>query len=539
MEYETQKLTREELEREVAFLHKISTEINSTLDLEEICAIVQRTMADLFGFRHSLILLLDEDGKALSVVASRGYKEACGGAKVPMGAGVIGLAAQKRRILRVGNLGRRRAYAAAIRSEVERSGRAAELGEAPRLPGLPDVEAQIAIPLLIRDALVGVFSVECADIPVFSERDESRAGVVGNLAASAIHNALLYRRLARANEGLQRELTAVRAGGGRRVTIDDIVGESKAMKQAKALLRKVAASPSSTVLLTGENGTGKDLAAKAIHCQSDRADAPFMNITCSALPEALLESELFGHEKGAFTDARAQKKGLLELADGGTVFLDEIGEMSLVLQAKLLRFLEEKAFRRVGGTKDVRVELRIIAATNRDLKTMVKEGAFREDLYYRLRVLPVELPPLRQRTGDLALLLRLFLDQYKAEFRKNVASVSPEALAQLGRYPWPGNVRELKNAVERAVLLAEGPVLGPEDFAGLSPSGDGDGAVRLPAEGLSFEKVERELVASALERTSFNKSRAARLLGMDRDWVRYRASKYGLDRPSRPGRPRE
>jgi two-component system, NtrC family, response regulator AtoC len=539
MEYETQKLTREELEREVAFLHKISTEINSTLDLDEICAIVQRTMADLFGFRHSLILLLDEDGKALSVIASRGYKEPAAGAKVPIGAGVIGLAAQKRRILRVGNLGRRRAYAAAIRSEVERSDRAAELGEAPRLPGLPDVEAQIAIPLLIRDTLVGVFSVECADIPVFSERDESRAGVVGNLAASAIHNALLYRRLARANEGLQKELTAARAGSGRRVTIDDIVGESKAMKQAKALLRKVAASPSSTVLLTGENGTGKDLAAKAIHCQSDRADAPFMNITCSALPEALLESELFGHEKGAFTDARAQKKGLLELADGGTVFLDEIGEMSLVLQAKLLRFLEEKAFRRVGGTKDVRVDLRIVAATNRDLKTMVKEGAFREDLYYRLRVLPVELPPLRQRTGDLALLLRLFLDQYRAEFRKNVASVSPEAIAQLGEYPWPGNVRELKNAVERAVLLAEGPVLRPEDFSALSPSGDGDGAVRLPAEGLSFEKVERDLLAAALERTSFNKSRAARLLGMDRDWVRYRAAKYGLDRAGRAGRPRE
>jgi two-component system, NtrC family, response regulator AtoC len=539
MEYASQKLTREELEQEVAFLHRISSEINSTLDLDEICAIVQRTMSDLFGFRHSLILLLDEDGKSLTVVASRGYKELCGGAKVPLGAGVIGLAAQKRRILRVGNLGRRRAYAAAIRAEVERSGRAGELGDAPRLPGLPDVEAQIAIPLLIRDTLVGVFSVECSDTPLFSERDESRAGVVGNLAASAIHNALLYRRLARANEGLQKELTAARAGGGRRVTVDDIVGESKVMKHAKALLKKIAASPSSTVLITGENGTGKDLAAKAIHFESARSSAPFMNITCSALPEALLESELFGHEKGAFTDARAQKKGLLELADGGSVFLDEIGEMSLVLQAKLLRFLEEKTFRRVGGTKDVRVDLRIIAATNRDLKAMVKEGSFREDLYYRLRVLPVELPPLRQRGGDLPILLRLFLDQYRAEFRKNVSAASPAAVAQLGLYPWPGNVRELKNAVERAVLLAEGPVLGPDDFSALSAGGDVDGAVRLPAEGMSFEKVERDLVAAALERSAFNKSRAARLLGMDRDWIRYRASKYGLDRPARPGRPRD
>jgi transcriptional regulator with GAF, ATPase, and Fis domain len=539
MEYAPQKLTREELEQEVCFLHRISTEINSTLDLDEICSIVLRTMSDLFGFHHSLILLLDEDGKALTVAASRGYREAAAGAKVPMGAGVIGLVAQKRRILRVGNLGRRRAYAAAIRSEMERSGRSAELGATPRLPGLPNVEAQIAIPLLIRDTLVGVFSVECADVPVFSERDESRAGIVGNLAASAIHNAILYRRLARANEGLQQELTAVRAAKGGAVMVADIVGESKAMKQAKALLRKIAASPSSTVLITGENGTGKDLAAKAIHFESSRASAPFMNITCSALPEALLESELFGHEKGAFTDARAQKKGLLELADGGSVFLDEIGEMSLVLQAKLLRFLEEKAFRRVGGTKDVRVDVRIIAATNRDLKGMVKAGAFREDLYYRLRVLPVELPPLRQRAGDLALLVRLFLDLYRGEFRRNVAAVSPEALAQLGAYPWPGNVRELKNAVERAVLLAEGPVLGPDDFSALSAAAEGDAAVHLPADGLRFEAVERDLVAAALQRSGNNKSRAGRLLGMDRDWIRHRAAKYGLDRPSRPGRPRD
>jgi transcriptional regulator with GAF, ATPase, and Fis domain len=539
MEYAPQKLTREELEQEACFIHKISTEINSTLDLDEICAIVLRTMNEHFRFRHSLILLLDEDGKTLSVVASRGYKDAERGAKVPLGAGVIGLVAQKRRILRVGNLGRRRAYAATVRSQVERSGRAGELAEAPRLPGLPDVEAQIAIPLLIRDTLVGVFSVECADAPAFSERDESRAGIVGNLAASAIHNALLYRRLAAANAGLQKELTAVRASRGGAVGLDDIVGESRAMKQAKALIRKIATSPSSTVLITGENGTGKDLAAKAIHYLSSRASAPFMNITCSALPEALLESELFGHEKGAFTGAAGQKKGLFELAAGGSVFLDEIGEMSLVLQAKLLRFLEEKAFRRVGGTKDLRVDVRVIAATNRDLKAMVKEGSFREDLYYRLRVLPVELPPLRERREDLPLLARLFLEQYRTEFRKNVASISPEALAQLGRHPWPGNVRELKNAIERAVLLAEGPVLGADDFPALSAPADGDGGLRLPADGLRFEKLERDLVAAALERSGFNKSRAARLLGMDRDWLRHRAAKYGLDRPSPPGRPRD
>jgi adenylate cyclase len=226
------------MDQEVAFLHKISTEINATLDLDQIASAVLRLMHEHFGFTHSLLLLLDEDGRTLSVVAGRGYKESAAGVKVPLGAGVIGLAAQKKRILRVGNLGRRRAYAAAVRAELERSG--AELGEARRLPGLPDVETQIAIPLLIRDALVGVFAVECADVPLFSENDEARAGVVGNLAASAIHNALLVRRLARTNEGLRQELSAARAGGGRRVTVDDLIGASKAMGKAKALLRKIA-----------------------------------------------------------------------------------------------------------------------------------------------------------------------------------------------------------------------------------------------------------------------------------------------------------
>jgi two-component system response regulator AtoC len=263
-----------------------------------------------------------------------------------------------------------------------------------------------------------------------------------------------------------------------------------------------------------------------------------MNITCSALPEALLESELFGHEKGAFTGAAGLKRGLLELADGGSVFLDEIGEMSLVLQAKLLRVLEEKAFRRVGGAKDIRVDVRVIAATNRDLKARVREGAFREDLYYRLRVLPIEMPALRERTGDLPLLVRAFLERYRAEFRKDVQRVSPAALARLSAYAWPGNVRELKNAVERAVLLSDGPSLEPEDFSALFAPDEAEGGLRLPADGLRFDQVERGLVAAALERSGNNKSRAARLLGKDRDWLRHRASKYGLDRPSAPGRPR-
>ncbi len=231
------------------------------------------------------------------------------------------------------------------------------------------------------------------------------------------------------------------------------------MQRVKALVRKVASSPASTVLITGESGTGKDLIAKVIHYSSSRAARPFLNITCSALPEALLESELFGHERGAFTDARQQKRGLLEQADDGTVFLDEIGEMAPALQAKLLRFLEEKAFRRVGGSGDMRVDVRVIAATNRDLEEPSRAGKFRDDLYYRLNVLRVEMPPLRRARDDIALLAQHFVETYGREFRRPVRGISRAGRAGAASVRWPGNVRELRNLVERAVLLSEGDVL--------------------------------------------------------------------------------
>src|SRR5512140_598190 len=254
---------------------------------------------------------------------------------------------------------------------------------------------------------------------------------------------------------LRREVRALRASQAQPWSIDRIVGDSQPMVQMKALLQKIATSPASTVLLTGESGTGKDLAAKVLHYQSDRASRPFMNITCSALPENLLESELFGHERGAFTGADRQKRGLLESADGGTVFLDEIGEMTPPLQAKLLRFLEEKTFKHVGGSIDIRVDVRVVAATNRQLEDEVRQGRFREDLYYRLNVLPILLPPLRHRPEDVPPLVDYYVDIYNAEFRKRVRGVASDAMARLRAYGWPGNVRELRNAVERAMLLCE------------------------------------------------------------------------------------
>ena len=330
---------------------------------------------------------------------------------------------------------------------------------------------------------------------------------------------------------LRREVRALRASQAQPYGLDSIVGESDAMVGVRALLQKVAASPASTVLLTGESGTGKDLAAKVLHYASSRAGKPFMNITCSALPEALLESELFGHERGAFTGADRQKRGLLESADGGTVYLDEIGEMVPGLQAKMLRFLEEKTFKRVGGAVDIHVDVRVIAATNRQLEEEVRKGRFREDLYYRLNVLPITLPPLRGRTADIPLLVNYYVDAYNREFRKRVRGVAPEAMQRLQSYGWPGNVRELRNAVERAMLLVEGDVLTGDQFP-LAASGLAHLSERvdLPAGGIDLEQLERSLVVQALERSGWNQTRAAALLGLNRDQIRYRIEKFKLER---------
>ena len=330
---------------------------------------------------------------------------------------------------------------------------------------------------------------------------------------------------------LRREVRALRASQAQPYSFDRIVGEGPSVTAVKALLRKVASSPASTVLLTGESGTGKDLAAKVLHYNSARASKPFMNITCSALPEALMESELFGHERGAFTGADRQKRGLFETADGGTVFLDEIGEMVPGLQAKLLRFLEEKTFKRVGGSVDIKVDVRVVAATNRNLQEEVKQGKFREDLFYRLNVLPIALPPLRDRADDIPRLVAFYVDAYNTEFKKHIRGVSEEAMAKLRSHAWPGNIRELRNAIERAMLLTDSPQLELADFVtGGTPGIRLGGQVDLPAAGIDLDQLERSLVLQALERTGWNQTKTGALLGLNRDQVRYRIEKFNLER---------
>jgi DNA-binding NtrC family response regulator len=331
---------------------------------------------------------------------------------------------------------------------------------------------------------------------------------------------------------MRRELRTLRDAAARPFGLGSIIGESDVMVRLKGLIRKIASSPSSTVLLTGESGSGKDLVAKVIHYLSSRAARPFLNITCSALPETLLESELFGHERGAFTDARQQKRGLLEQADDGTMFLDEIGEMTPALQAKLLRVLEDRTFRRVGGVGDIRVDVRVIAATNRDLESSVRSGKFREDLFYRLNVLRLELPALRARGDDVVLLARHFVEQFSREFKRPVRRLSAAAESALREHGWPGNVRELRNVIERAVLLSEHEMLEPQDLDALRTArlrlGGGPGSFELPPEGVNLDEVEKSLVVQALERAGGVQTRAAGLPGLHRDQIRYRIEKFGL-----------
>ncbi len=307
---------------------------------------------------------------------------------------------------------------------------------------------------------------------------------------------------------------------------DRIVGKSGAIKKICEIARKVSRSQATTVLLRGETGTGKEMIARAIHYNSSRSDHPFVEVNCTAIPETLLEAELFGYEKGAFTDAKSQKKGFLEMADGGTLFLDEVGTISPIIQAKLLKSIEEKVFIRLGGTKEVAVDVRIVAATNRDLEQALRARSFREDLYYRLNVVSIELPPLRKRKGDVLLLARVFVAQYNEEFGRDVKGFSPEAEELLRSYRWPGNVRELKNVVERAVLLGNEDVIGPDQVAEHIQAricrrhaelrDAGRVLIDIPAEELSFEEVEKRLVGQVLRITGGNKNRAARMLRISR-----------------------
>ena len=347
-----------------------------------------------------------------------------------------------------------------------------------------------------------------------------------------VQKALEHRALVQENRVLRHQV------GDRAIRGEEILGRSPAIEEVRALVEKVAGART-TVLLTGESGTGKEVVARAIHARGPRADQPFVAVNCGAIPEGLIESEFFGHQKGAFTGAGEARPGLFEVAGSGTLFLDEVGELPPPLQVKLLRALQERRVRRVGGTADIAVSARILAATNRDLAEDVKAGRFREDLYYRLNVIQVRLPPLRERREDLPEFCRHFLARFAADLGRPPATLSPEAARLLEAHAWPGNLRELGNVLERAVTLAAGDVIGPEVLpSGLRGPGaaaaPGADAPDLPPEGLDLQAhldaVERRVLEQALARTGGVKTEAARLLSMTFRSFRYRLAKFGIER---------
>ncbi|MFQ5604529.1 MAG: sigma-54-dependent transcriptional regulator [bacterium] len=331
---------------------------------------------------------------------------------------------------------------------------------------------------------------------------------------------------------LSREVSEMRHQLKEKFGISNLIGQSPCMQKSFELIKKITHSDATTVLINGESGTGKDLVAKAIHYDSQRFQHPYLTMNCGSLPDTLVESELFGHEKGAFTDAKTAKRGLFELADKGTVLLDEIGDASPSFQVKLLRFIEEKSFKRIGGTKNIEVDVRIIAATNKDLENLVNEGTFREDLYYRLKVIPIYLTPLRERLEDIPLLVKFFIDQLNKELNKQVKGISPEALKILKNYHWPGNVREVRNVLERIMILESGDTILashlPLELTAKKTPVTVPNNLQIPPGGTDLSNIEKSLIEIALQRTNGNQSRAAKVLHISRHALRYKMKKHHL-----------
>ncbi len=335
---------------------------------------------------------------------------------------------------------------------------------------------------------------------------------------------------------LRKEVEYLREEKHNKYSFDNIISISKPMQKVVTMAKKVAQSDANVILLQGESGTGKNLFARTIHYNSPRASEPFIEVTVTAIPDTLIESELFGHEKGAFTDAKISKKGLFEIANGGTIYLDEIGDIKPSTQAKLLRVIEEKTFKRVGGLRDISVDVVIIAATNKNLEDAVKDGTFRTDLYYRLKVIPITIPPLRERKEDIIPLAMFYINKFNKEFKKNVKGISAEAEKLLLNYPWFGNARELRNVIERICILEDTDIIGPEHIpseivnysAGTSKEEESSIIFNIESTEFSLKELEKRMIIEALKKSGNNQTRAAKMLGITRDAMRYKMQKLGL-----------
>ncbi len=503
-----QKTTVEYSPEALAALVDASAAINVTQDLDETLDAIARAAAAVMRAEASSVIMLDKVRRKQVFRAAVGDRaDQLVGVEYDEGTGISA------KVMKSGQ--------ARIVNDVSREN--AHFKDIDTLVGF-ETRSLIAAPLINKGERLGVVEVlNPLHGSRFSDEDCQLAQVFANLAAIAVANSQHRDYLRRDNRGLKQAMRGP----------EEMIGTSPAMQEIRDMVRRVAAS-AATVLLLGETGTGKEIVARQIHANSDRSERPFIAVNCAALPRTLLESELFGHEAGAFTGATGKKLGRFELAEGGTIFLDEVAEMAPDIQVKLLRVLQEKEIVRVGGTSAVGCDVRVIAATNRNLSEEMRSGRFRDDLYYRLNVFPIEMPPLRRRKEDIPLLAEHFLKRLSAEMNMPTPTISADAVAVFSRYDFPGNIRELQNILERACLLC----CGPDESDGLSPcirpehlprdlvgSTAGDESESALATG------EKNMIINALRQADWNQSKAARALGISRDNIRYRIRKYGIKRP--------
>jgi Nif-specific regulatory protein len=497
---------------ELSLLFEVSRMLDQNLDLSDVAAPVLQAIAEHMGMVRGTLTILNPVTGEIWIEAAYGLSPAQKQrGRYKPGEGVTGQVVQTGRPAVVPRVSEEPLF-------LDRTG-------ARRGMRREDVSF-ICVPIRIGNEVIGALSADrLFDKSVSLDEDVRLLSIIASMIAQAVRLRQSaeerHRRLMEENARLQEELRE-------RFRPSNIIGNSRPMQGVYDLIAQVARS-ASTVLISGESGTGKELVAHAIHYNSDRADQPFVRVSCAALPETVIESELFGHEKGAFTGAAAQRKGRFELAHGGTLFLDEIGDLSPMTQVKLLRVLQEKEFERVGGTETIRADVRLIAATNRDLEALIADGTFRHDLYYRINVFPILMPPLRERRSDILLLADFFAEKYGRANGKDIRRISTPAIDMLMSYHWPGNVRELENCIERAALLSTDGVIHGHHLPPTLQTAEASGTTQATTLKESLERLERELILDALKSSRGNMAKAARTLGVTERVMGLRVNHYGIE----------
>ncbi|MGE4055749.1 MAG: sigma 54-interacting transcriptional regulator [Vicinamibacterales bacterium] len=496
--------------RRLSTLLEVSQALSGTLNLRSALHRVLEVLAKYHGTVRSMITLLHENGE-LRVEASDGLDTPAHAVRYRLGEGIVGKVVESGKPIVVPRVSKEPSF----------------LHRASKRPELPREELTfVCVPILVNRRAAGALAV---DLKFDPDRDYDRSVQFFGVVASSIAQAVKIQRLVESDKKrLVAENTQLRQELRERYDFSSIIGSSGPVRQMYEQMAQVA-STNTTVLIRGESGTGKELIAHAIHYNSPRANKPFVKVSCAALPDSLIESELFGYEKGAFTGAEQRKKGRFELAEGGTLFLDEIGDINLNTQVKLLRVLQEREFERLGSTETIRVNVRLLAATNKDMERAIAAGTFREDLFYRLNVFAIFVPPLRERKADLLLLVDHFLEKFSREHRKSIKRISTPAIDMLMSYHWPGNVRELENTLERAVLMCDGQVVHGHHLPPSLQTAEASGTVTRVSLSDAVAGFEKDLIQDALKTTRGNRAKAARLLDSTERVLNYKVRKYGID----------